>query len=532
MALKFLHPFVTFGLFLFFPLLGAETLSAQSYQDLFNFEGTPGGCCPQYPSVLAQGRDGNLYGITSTGGTNRVGTVFKITPGGSLHTLHNFDTTHGSTPVGGLVLGADGNLYGTTQLGGLHGYGNIFKITPSGVFTDLYDFTGAADGGYPVAALVIGFDGNFYGTSYPGVAFKFSPSGTFTVLATIPTVSYGPLLQAENGSFYGVTQFGGTYSAGTIYRIAGTVVKTLYNFDGTHGSYPIGGLAEGADGNLYGTTTAGGTTNGGVIFRITPAGAFAVLVNFDASHTLDGYKAYAGLVAGSDGNLYGATIWGGLSGDGVLFSMTTDGAYTKLWDFIALSGDGAYATPQQHTNGEIFGLMKRGGTAGKGVVFSFDDGVAPFALLNLRAGVVGKTVGILGDGLTGTSKVEFNGTPASFTVLSDTYLTAKVPSGETGFVSATTPSGTLFSSKIFKAIPKITGFTPKRGKVGDPVTLNGTGLIQAEKITVGKVEVTAFTVYSDIKVGFNVPAGAKTGKISLTTPGGKATSAGVFTVRP
>jgi uncharacterized repeat protein (TIGR03803 family) len=289
---------------------------------------------PRNQNVLARVQKG---ATTPTGGVNNVGIVFKITPSGSQTILHQFDTTHGSTPNGGLVLGNDGNFYGTTQLGGAHSYGNIFKITPSGVLTVLYDFTGNADGGYPVAPLVFATDGNFYGTSYPGVAFKFSASGTFTIINKIPTVSYGPLLQARDGNFYGVTEFAGTFSAGTIYKIVGSTVTTLYNFDGTHGSFLIGGLVQGADGNLYGTTTAGGTTNAGVIFRITTAGALSVLVDFDGVHTLNGYQAFAGLVAGSDGNLYGATIWGGTSGYGEIFQMTIGGAYAALYNFVAPS---------------------------------------------------------------------------------------------------------------------------------------------------------------------------------------------------
>ncbi len=517
----------------FLVLLGcAEIVSAQTYSDLFEFGGTPGGCCPQYPATLAQGRDGNIYGITSTGGKSNIGIVFRITPAGSFRIIYNFDGTHGSTPVGGLVLGVDGYLYGTAEDGGANGYGNIFKISPGGILTVLYDFTGNADGGFPVAPLVLGADGNFYGTSYPGVAFKISPQGAFKVINTIPTVSYGPLLQASDGNFYGVTQFGGTSSDGTIYKIVGTKVTTLYNFDGTHGANPIGGLVEGIDGNLYGTTTAGGSTNAGVIYKITTAGQLTVVVNFDNIQTMDGYQAYAGLVAGSDGNLYGATIWGGTFGDGVIFQLTTGGAYTVLYSFDAPHGDGAYSTPFQHSSGKIFGMTKRGGTPGEGGIYSLDDGIAPFASLLSTQGLVGKTVGVLGRGLTSTSSVEFNGTPATFHVVSDTYLTTVVPSGETGFITVNTSSGTLFSGKIFRVKPHVTEVTPPTGKVGDTIDIAGTGLIQAEHITVGGVAVRSYSVSSDQKVAFIVPPGAKTGKVVLTTPGGKSTSSTVFTVTP
>ena len=510
----------------------AEPASAQTYSDLFEFGGTPGGCCPQFPATLAQGQDGNLYGITSTGGMSNLGIVFQITPAGSFNIIYDFDGPHGSTPIGGLVLGVDGDLYGTAEQGGAHGYGNIFKITTSGSLTVLYDFTGNADGGYPVAPLVLATDGNFYGTSYPGAAFKISAKGVFKVIKTIPTVSFGPLLQARDGYFYGVTQFGGTFSAGTVYKVAGAKVTTLYNFDGTHGSYPIGGLVQGSDGYLYGTTTAGGSTNAGVIYKITTAGILTVLVNFDNVHTLAGYQSYAGLVAGSDGNLYGATIWGGTFGDGTIFQMTDEGGYTVLYNFDAPHGDGAYSTPFQHTSGKIFGMTERGGTPGKGGIYSLDDGVAPFASLVVTLGPVGKTVGILGQGFSGASSVKFNGTAASFKVVSDTYLTTKVPSGETGIVSLTTPSGTLLSKQIFKVTPHITSVTPPSGKVGDAVTLAGAGLIQAATITVGGVKVDVFTVSSDKQVTFIVPTGAKTGKVVLTTPGGEATSSAVFTVTP
>jgi uncharacterized repeat protein (TIGR03803 family) len=511
-------------------LLLAPVLNAQTYTDLFNFAGSS--CCPQYPFVMAQGRDGNLYGTIASGGVNGQGFVFQITPGGTYKVLYDFDTVHGSTPIGGLALGADGNLYGTTEEGGAHGLGNIFKITPAGALTVLYDFMGTADGGHPVSPLMVGFDGMFYGTSYPGMSYKISPAGVFHVIGTIPGTTYGPLLQANDGSFYGVTEFDGTNSAGTVYKITGKTYKILHSFDTATGSYPVGGLVQGADGNFYGTTTAGGTTNAGVLYRITPTGTYTVLVNFDGVHPGAGYQTYAGLIAGSDGNLYGATIWGGQFGYGVIFSLTTGGGYTPLYSFSAPLGDGAYTTPVLHTNGEIFGMTARGGAAGKGVIYSFSDGLPPFAKPVNRSGPVGATVNILGTGLALTTGVKIGGTPASFHVVSDSYLTAKVPAGTTGPVTVTTSAATLQSGRIFKVTPKITGINPTNGKVNDSVVISGTGLVQTTAITVGKGKVTSFTRNSDTQLILTVPATATTGKITVTTPGGTAASAAIFTVTP
>ena len=500
------------------------------YADLFEFT-TGNGSYPQWPAVMAQGRDGNLYGTAPTGGSSNVGVVFKLTPAGTQTVIYNFDVTHGSTPNGGLTLGVDGNLYGTAEFGGANAYGNIFKITPAGVLTVLYNFTGDADGGYPVAPLILGTDGNFYGTSYPGSAFKISATGVFTRIATIPTVSYGPLLQASDGNFYGVTEFGGTSSAGTVYKVAGKKVTTLFSFDGLHGSYPIGGLVQAADGYLYGTTTAGGADNAGVIYKISTSGVLTVVVSFDSVHPLGGYQMYGGLVAANDGNLYGATIWGGTNGDGVFFQLTTGGVYTVLYNFLATTGAGAYSTPMQDTSGTFFGLTKRGGALGEGVGYSVGAGVEPFVLPVSTLGPVGKTIGILGGGLKSTTSVAFNGMAASFKVVSDTYLTAKVPAGETGIIAVNTSSGILFSSKIFRVTPKILSFSPVSGAVGSTVTITGSGLIQAVNITVGGVRVTSYTVNSDAELTFTVLAGAKTGAIAVTTPGGAA-SKKTFTVTP
>jgi len=80
-------------------------------------------------ATLVQATNGNFYGTTDNGGTNNYGTVFKITPTGTLTTLHSFDYTDGDTPNASLVA-SNGNFYGTTWLGGTDGDGTIFEITP------------------------------------------------------------------------------------------------------------------------------------------------------------------------------------------------------------------------------------------------------------------------------------------------------------------------------------------------------------------------------------------------------------------
>ncbi len=508
-----------------------EVGGTAAYQDLYDFGGNYGGYHSPFPLVMAEGPDGNLYGVLPAGGAHNKGTIFQMGAAGGLTTLYNFDGAHGRTPVGGLTLGPDGNLYGMAEHGSVHGYGDIFRMTPSGAFSVLYAFKGGADGGYPVSPLIVGADGRLYGTSYPGVAFRVTPHGDFSVLTKIPTTSNGALLQAADGTFYGVTEFGGRYGAGTIYRIDGSSCTVLHSFDGASGSYPVGGLAEGADGNFYGTTSAGGRRNAGVIYRVTPAGAFSVVVHFEIGRGGGGYQSFGGLVAGADGELYGVTIWGGTNGDGVIFAVTPNGAYSVLHNFEAPQGTGAYGTPTQDTNGFLYGMTNRGGGAKNGVIYRFADGSPSFLRLTTGSGMVGQRVGVLGNYFLGASSVEFNGTPASFSVQSDNYLVTQVPSGETGFVRVNTSQGDLTGNAVFRVDPQITAFSPPRGKAGDTVTVTGTGLIQAVAVTVGGVPTDQFTVRSDSTVAFVIPIGARTGKITVTTPGGTVTSRSAFTVQ-
>ena len=182
---------------------------------LASFSGS-NGANPQ--ASLVRGTDGNFYGTTYEGGTNDFGTVFKITPSGTLTSLHSFQgsPSDGGTPQARLVQGADGNFYGTTDSGGNSFVGTVFKITPGGTVTILHSFNGA-DGAFPESELLRASDGNFYGTTSQvgsngvGTVFKITPGGTLSTLNSFAqggSSPYGGLIQASDGNFYGTTYAG------------------------------------------------------------------------------------------------------------------------------------------------------------------------------------------------------------------------------------------------------------------------------------------------------------------------------------
>jgi uncharacterized repeat protein (TIGR03803 family) len=459
------HLLVVAGLALFLgAIVGSAT--AQRYTLLYNFgsgvNGNPN--CPQFSGFLAQGRGGNFFSTSLDCWTDELGSAFMVTPAGNLTLLHSFGGPEGRATQSGLTLGTDGNFYGTTSLGGQYGNGTVFKMTSAGVLTTLYNFIGGDDGGQPGAPPIEGSDGNYYGTTSMGGAvgntgtiYKLTPSGTFTTLHSFPFVAgtfgfpygNGALVQGSDGQLYGATFYGGPEGVGTIYRISHSgIFKTLFNFDGTNGSYSYGPLIEGKDKNFYGTGSNGGSPSGNVVFKITPTGKYTVLHYFTCGS--DGCNQVGGLTQATDGYLYGTNNLGGARGWGVLFRISTSGTFKVLHNFDWDSGASPQATLIQHTNGVLYGTTKVGGNPGGGAFYSLDVGLGPFVRFLPAARKVGAWVEFLGQGFTGTTAVSFNGIPATFTVTSDSYLTAQVPVGATtGFVAVTTPSGTLRSNKKF-----------------------------------------------------------------------------------
>ena len=552
-------------------LLFGATASAQTYTKLYQWPGTTRGDNGIIATEkLSQGRDGLLYGTIFDDGTLAAGEAYKITTTGTFTTLWAFcqqkNCPDGAQPEGGVILGLDGNFYGTTAVGGVNnrGVGTVFQLTPSGTHTKLYDFTSGTspaaigDGGYPAFGLLQGADGNFYGVNPDvyagdyGLAYKLTPKPTppwtFKLLGDFnATNGWGPNLptQGADGNFYGTTNIGGNsttcksglHGCGVVYKMsAAGKLAVLHTFVGVplDGYDPVGILAEGTDDNFYGTTYSGGATGQGSIFKITPTGVFTELHDFNHTGTnLDGYNPYAGLILGSDGNFYGTAVRGGGYGAGAIYRITPSGTYTIVYNFCKISHcpDGFYPITSlvQHTNGKFYGSTS-GNTLGGSYFYSLDMGLGPFIIPMTRSGKAGVTVEILGTGLTGASSVNFGAGSAAFTVVSDTYMTAVVPSaGTLGQISVTTPTGTFVSNYTFKVLPVVQSFTPTIGPPGTVVTITGTSLLGATKVTIGGVACT-FTVNSDTQITATVAASAKTGKIAVTTLGGVATSAASFTV--
>ncbi|HEV2424134.1 MAG TPA: choice-of-anchor tandem repeat GloVer-containing protein [Terriglobia bacterium] len=454
---------------------------AQTFTTLVTFDGTDGA---NPGAALVQALDGNLYGTTESGGLSGslcsvgCGTVFRMTPGGTLTTLYDFcsqsNCADGFEPFfGPLIQGTDGNLYGTTVGGGAYDNGTIFKISLGGTLTTLHSF-GFSDGASPYSSLIQASDGNFYGTTFGGGAqfygtvFKMTPGGTLTTLYSFCAQSgcadgaepEGALLQANDGNFYGATFSGGTGACsggcGTVFKITPTgTLTTLHSFAGalTDGQGPIGGLVGPSAGILYGTTYFGGANSAGTIFKITTSGAETVFHNFDGT---DGGNPYASLIQASDGSFYGTTQNGGTSGLGTIFAITPAGRLTTLYSFCSQSGcaDGGVtrAGLVQDTSGKLYGASTFFGNAsGDGTTFSLSVGLRPFVEAVPTSGRVGAAVKILGTNLTGATSVTFNGTAATFTVVSHSLITTTVPAGATtGSVLVTTPGNTLKSNVPFR----------------------------------------------------------------------------------
>lgn len=328
-------------------LYGTTAESGDAYLTGTVFDWTAGGSLvtlqnflneeAEFPNALTRGTDGDLYGTAAWYGTTLgAGGIFKLNSSGALTTVHQFQVTDGAHPLAPLLLASDGNFYGTTSgQCGRCGDGTIFKLSPDGTLVTLHTFKGS-DGSNPEAGLVEGRDGDLYGTtvnggSYAnctyveigcGTVFQITRTGTFTSLHSFDGKDganpYGGLVLGTDGNFYGTTanytEVGG--GSGTIFKITpdGTLT-TLHAFQGTDGQFPFAGLMQATDGNFYGTTLMGGRGFGTVFKLSVGLGPFVT--------TVPAFAAVGSSVAILGTNLTGATK---VTFDGVEATFTVESA--------------------------------------------------------------------------------------------------------------------------------------------------------------------------------------------------------------
>jgi uncharacterized repeat protein (TIGR03803 family) len=375
-------------------LIAARPAQSQTQEVLYNFQSNPDGASPSGPVTY---NNGNLFGTTYIGGAYGNGSVFELTPNGSggwnEKVLYSFcpaspSCTDGANPAySSVIFDKSGNLYGTAYNGGSSGNGVVFKLTPSGSsWTEsvVYNFADTPDDANPINGLVVDSKGNFYGTTYAGGAlgngsvFEMSPSGANWTEKVIANIN-------SNGSGLAINSAG--YIFGTSYALVFALVPTasgsfneytLFTFNPSaaskEGSNPAGTVAVDSSDNVYGTTLLGGTSNQGVVYKLsepTKGAAFkeSIIAEFG---TKIGEGAVGGLIVDSSGNLYGTSEMGGRSSDGTVYELspTGTGTYTQTVLVIFSGYNGAAPTDELILNGGyLYGTTSLGGADGSGTVF-------------------------------------------------------------------------------------------------------------------------------------------------------------------
>ena len=357
---------------------------------------------PQEPlGPLFQASDGLLYGTTELGGTDNLGTIFRMATNGTVKIVHNFTGLDGSNPAGPLVQGKDGNLYGTTQHGGavLDDTGTVFELAlPSLTLSTLFSFDPLnldatnVDGAFPFAGLLLGPDGNFYGSAPNGGAntagtlFQITTGGVFTKLFDLGSaVANGALpettlMEHTNGVFYGLTSGGGSLASGEFYSLTLPTVNvniTLCCNWWVILDQPVNILGQGLTGAI--------AVNFGSVAAQFQAGSDTFLTAFVPSGAIDGPVS--------------VTLATGLQ-------------------------------IQTEQNAHILPTITN---------------------LDPSSGSVGSQVNIVGGGFAATRKVTFGGVAATtFSVLTPALIQATVPAGAvTGKVGVVTPNGSAASPQTF-----------------------------------------------------------------------------------
>jgi len=370
---------------MFLPAPVAAQVHKTSYDVIANLADPPtNGWYPHGGLMLAN--DGNFYGRTAIGGDLGGGTVFRMTPDGTVTVLHNF-TPGAECHDGPLIQASDGALYGTLARGGEFTFGEVYRLTLDGSYSTLHSFNDgdAPNGSVPCDGVVQGPDGALYGVTMGGgeffgrgTAYRLALDGSFSTIHSFgieyPLGGYIPqtrLVVGNDGALYGKDSGGGFFAQGMAFRLAqegpnGTWVSTTFHdYVRSEMCFQPAGFIRGTDGRFYGVgSTEDFNTE---VYRLTPGGNYQSLHVFDVPDDVNGYKACGGVIQGRDGGLYGTTAYGGEFGRGIIYRVGLDGSFTKLHDFAA--SESRMMTPlKQGLDGAFYGITG-GAEGGTSVVF-------------------------------------------------------------------------------------------------------------------------------------------------------------------
>jgi uncharacterized repeat protein (TIGR03803 family) len=366
---------------------------------------TIAGRTPQYTRLI-QAPNGKLYGMTFQGGGSMEGVLFEFDPVTSAYEVKvDFGGIKGSFPNGSLIIGNDGKIYGMTSAGGANNKGVIFDYDASAeIFRVRHDFDGP-EGEAPMGDLIQMPDGTsmMYGVTYQGgasdhgVLFSFHPqTGVFEKKKDFGGAGgadpIGSLMLASTTKLYGMASNGGTGGMGTIYEydVANNSLTTKFDFSGTtSGRSPTGHLIRASNDLLYGLTLGGGTTDQGVLFEFNPSNSnFTKKIDFGG---VKGIAPYGSLVQATNGKVYG-TIEQGLQGYGGIFEYTISS--NTLLPIVAFdagpTGISSRGTLIQAADLKLYGMTSGGGLGGDGVLFVYDIGTSGYQVkLNFNSGQEG-----------------------------------------------------------------------------------------------------------------------------------------------
>ena len=370
------------------------------YTKLVDFTGTAGAAKGSVPGPLVTFTDGFLYGTTEAGGSSGKGTVFKLSTAGVLTTLAEFSggvvgTKRGAEPVGALAVPSSGiTLYGVTRSGGASGLGTVFKITTAGVFTDILDFTGtsgAKPGANPAGGLLLHSDGKYYGTTEFGGTNGFgtlfsltSANGFSSMRSFADATASQPVgeLVASGNTLFGCCAAGGTSGLGGLYQFTTAgAYSQLISFSGetgaAPGSVPRAGLVSDGTTFFYGTTSSGGPANLGLVFKLSTAGAFSVVANLSPDL---GWRPSGAPIPDAAGGWLFPMGAGGPAGGGTVLSRTSSGILglaSPLGGTLGDAPDGALV----EKSGSYYGVTSSGAASGRGAAFRYTPGIGT-SLLN------------------------------------------------------------------------------------------------------------------------------------------------------